>query len=183
MDFLQLLAVLLLIVPVRHRGRRRPRLDAHSSMLADGAWADRAGAQPGRSGRLDHRLALRGSRSRRARIRALSPFRGERAGACLAAREPKLPRGVTRRKPWIRHSMSASSRGMLWTIWPCTLSWIVALPAMGLRPTHLCGPRPSRSITIGGQSSSPSASGSSSAASASKVISFSRSPVVPPSAG
>jgi hypothetical protein len=38
--------------------------------------------------------------------------------------------GVTSRSPWIRHSMSATSKGMLCTICRCTLSWIVALRAM-----------------------------------------------------
>jgi hypothetical protein len=41
------------------------------------------------------------------------------------------PQGLTSRNPWIRQSISASSKGMLSTIWRCTLSWIVALRAMG----------------------------------------------------
>jgi hypothetical protein len=46
-------------------------------------------------------------------------------------RSMRCVQGVTSRSALIRHSMSASSRGILYTIWRCTLSWIVARRAMG----------------------------------------------------
>ena len=48
------------------------------------------------------------------------------------SRSMRCVQGVTGRNPSIGHSTSASSKGMLCTIWRCTLSWIVALRAMGL---------------------------------------------------
>jgi hypothetical protein len=45
-------------------------------------------------------------------------------------RSMRWVQGVTSRNPWIRQSMSASSKGMLCTSCRCTFSWIVALRAM-----------------------------------------------------
>jgi hypothetical protein len=47
---------------------------------------------------------------------------GRLGGQCAGCR-------LTSRNPWITQSMSASSKGMLCTIWRCTLSWIVAVRA------------------------------------------------------